>query len=97
MSLFGISQNEMIQRLYRQAYRYQFGAEQDMNPAIKFLHNSYAKAYIDAIRDLFMDAEIQSAIGKKYWDLQKRIHKTQDELQAMGEKLYAELRTRGLI
>lgn len=87
-SLSELPHDEVVKRLTRQAYRYQFGAEQDMNPAIAFLHNSYAVAYIDAVRDLAKDNEIQEAVGDEYWQLRKRVLAFQDKLQKQGEKAY---------
>jgi len=94
---------EEIRTLFRGARRYQFGAAQDRNPIVAFLHNSYAVAYLAAMRDIATDEEIEVAIsgelGPQYADLKdfkKEVEDLQDALQKRGEELYHAIKNSGI-
>jgi hypothetical protein len=91
--------DEEIRMLFRSARRYQFGADQDMNPIVAFLHNSYAVAYVDAIEQLTedgkrIDAAVRGDLGsyRDFKEFKKAVYRLQDKLQAKAEKLHDKLK-----
>jgi hypothetical protein len=91
-----VEANEAIKTIYRQAERYQLGAEQDNNPIIAFLHNSYAAALTDVLREISDNDGINAATGGDYQALRRRVLSLQDALQGFGMELWEELQAQGL-
>lgn len=75
-----------LESMVRQADRYQYGAEQDNNIVIAFLHNSYAVADIDMAWELAAPDQITEEMVA----LRKKILAFQDTLQKRAEKLAKE-------
>ena len=82
--------DEEIQTIFRQAKRFQFAAEQDANPVIAFLHNSYSVALLDILNDISTVNEIDEVVKEDFVELRKRTLLFQNKLQEAGEKFAKE-------
>lgn len=91
----GLLPNE-IERMTRAAQRYHFASLQDRHPIIGFLHNAYAVAIMDVLRDLATDEEIERETGLKMRSFRSEVHAEQDRLQRLGIELAQALKSRGL-
>ena len=70
-----------VNQMMRAVNRYHYAAQQDLNPIVGFLHNSYSVAIMDQLRDLATDEEIDAATGGSIRDLRVEILAIQDGLQ----------------
>lgn len=93
----GAIESSEVQKLFHSAKRYQFAALQDNNPLIQFLHNSYAVALVDAIRDLVPDASIASTmVGEDFTDFRNHVIALQAGLEARAMELLKHMDARVL-
>lgn len=76
-----------IGELYRSAARYQFAATQDKHPAVAFLHNSYAVAILDKLRDLASDQQVQMTIRENPAILRAEARGFQDKMEKTVREL----------
>jgi len=65
----------------RQIHRWLRAARQDLDPAIGFLHASYAVANLDMLRQLASDAEVRAATGADPVRLHTQATRLQDQAQ----------------
>lgn len=63
----------------RQVLRWIMAAEQDADPAVQFLHASYAVGNLDILRQIATDQEIVSATGETPLALLQRASRLQDQ------------------
>jgi len=72
--------SNIISRILRGSARWSIASKQDKSPLIAVLHGNYGAAYLWALRDVFSDNDISSAMGKNFdiIDFQKRVTDTQD-------------------
>src|SRR3972149_8513816 len=82
--------DEEIQTIFRQAKRFQFAAEQDANPVIAFLHNSYSVSLLDILNDISTVNELDEVVKENFVELLKRTLLFQNKLQEAGEKFAKE-------
>jgi len=74
-------------RLLRGAAKWGVQAEQDSNPVFALMHVSYAQAYVQALRDLLTDQQIQSVHGVDPRELQRGVEATQTKVtQALNRE-----------
>jgi len=82
----GLTVDEM-RHMSRAAQRYQFAATQDKHPAVAFLHNAYAVAIMDSLRDLASDEFVMRTTGENPATLRSEARKFQDKLELSARSL----------
>jgi hypothetical protein len=79
--LMNTEKQNMLSTLIRQSSRWTMAAKQDLSPLIKVLHSNYGAGYLWAMKDIFTEKEINSAMGSE--ELRKKFEyetiKMQDE------------------
>jgi hypothetical protein len=67
-----------IKALNRQAHRWYIASKQDQHPIIKNLHANYAVGYVNAMRDIAPDDEIDYVTGLSIANLSAGATREQD-------------------
>lgn len=70
--------DDAIRTLVRQTARWAVAAEQDASPLIANLHANYARATLDALRQIATDSAIRSAASIDVLDFERRVTAVQD-------------------
>jgi hypothetical protein len=70
--------SHIISRIMRGSARWSLASKQDKSPLVAILHANYGCAYLWALKDVFSDYEIKSAIGIDVIDFQNKITNIQD-------------------
>ena len=67
-------------RILRAASQWSVTAEQDKNPVLALMHNTAAKTYVNALREMLPDAEIASALKVDAKDMLQKIEKMEQKI-----------------
>lgn len=75
----GLSKDDMVKKLLRQAARWSVAAEQDELPMVAVLHANYGAGYLWALKDIANNEEIENITGMDMMRVEKEITRIQDE------------------
>lgn len=67
-------------RILRAASQWSVTAEQDKNPVLALMHNTTAKTYVNALREMLPDAEIANALKVDAKDMLQKIEKMEQKI-----------------